>query len=200
MYATPTKPAASGPGRPRNPKIDDAVLRATVELLETVGYTRMTIADVATRAGTTKPAIYRRWPTKAHLVHEAVFPAESFETIVGSSDLRSDLRVLVVAGVDRLGHPAARAALPGLLAETTADRGLGSDVLGLASGPTLEWLSSRLDNAVSSGQVRTSVTAEIVFDLIAGAAFVTTAIREGDGTDEAWIDAIVDIIMHGIAV
>ena len=52
--------------------IDEAVLRATIEVLESVDYLRLAIAKIAERAGTTKPAIYRRWPTKAHLVHEAV--------------------------------------------------------------------------------------------------------------------------------
>ena len=38
-------------GRPRDTRIDDAVLRATVELLEEIGYTRLTIPLVAARAG-----------------------------------------------------------------------------------------------------------------------------------------------------
>ena len=51
-----------------------AVLRATADLVQERGYADLTIAAIAERAGTTKPAIYRRWPSKAHLVHEAVFP------------------------------------------------------------------------------------------------------------------------------
>ena len=69
-------PAAAGLGRPRDSRIDDSVLVATTELLEEVGYLRLTVGAIAERAGTNKPAIYRRWPTKAHLVHEAVFPVD----------------------------------------------------------------------------------------------------------------------------
>ena len=61
-------------GRPRDSRIDDAVLRATVELLDEIGYARLTIPLVATRAGATPPAVYRRFPTKLELVYEAVFP------------------------------------------------------------------------------------------------------------------------------
>ena len=32
------------------------------------------MAAVAERAGTTKTALYRRWSSKAELVHEAAFP------------------------------------------------------------------------------------------------------------------------------
>jgi AcrR family transcriptional regulator len=61
-------------GRPRNPRIDDAVLRSTIELLSKSGYADLSVDAIAKRAGTSKPAIYRRWRSKARLVHEAVFP------------------------------------------------------------------------------------------------------------------------------
>ena len=61
-------------GRPRDPRIDSAVLDATVELLGETDYASLSVDAIARRAGTSKPAIYRRWPSKAHLVHEAVFP------------------------------------------------------------------------------------------------------------------------------
>jgi len=189
---------AGGTGRPRDSRIDDAVLRTTVQLLENVGYLQLTIAKIAERAGTTKPAIYRRWPTKAHLVHEAVFPAQALEAISAGTDLRGDLRALLLAGLDLLGRPAARAALPGLLAETSADSRLAADVLGRAAGGTLEWLHRRLDAGIVVGEVRANVTASTVFEMIAGAAFVATAVRQIDATDEAWIDEVVDLVLQGI--
>ena len=64
-----------GAGRPRDPRIDAAILRATVDLLVQIGYSNLTMAAVAERAGTTKTALYRRWSSKAELVHEAAFPA-----------------------------------------------------------------------------------------------------------------------------
>ncbi len=62
-------------GRPRDSRIDNAALAATAELLGEVGYAALSVDAIAKQAGTSKPAIYRRWPSKAHLVHEAVFPA-----------------------------------------------------------------------------------------------------------------------------
>lgn len=187
-----------GPGRPRDERIDDAVLHATVELLERVGYLRLSIAAIAERAGTTKPAIYRRWPTKAHLVHDAVFPAQDLDAIPHGADLRGDIRALTVSGLDLLGRPAARAALPGLLAETAADPRLGAEVLGRAAGGTWEWLQRRLDAGVEAGEVRPEVRATTVFELIAGTAFVATAIRPLGAVDDGWIDDVVDLIMRGI--
>ncbi|MDF2582422.1 MAG: TetR family transcriptional regulator, partial [Mycobacterium sp.] len=67
-------PVDKGAGRPRDPRIDAAILAATSDLLVQIGYSNLTMAAVAERAGTTKTALYRRWSSKAELVHEAAFP------------------------------------------------------------------------------------------------------------------------------
>jgi AcrR family transcriptional regulator len=59
-------------GRPRNPSVDEAVIRATVSRLVQDGYTGMSVANVAADAGTTRPTVYLRWPTKQALVVDAV--------------------------------------------------------------------------------------------------------------------------------
>jgi AcrR family transcriptional regulator len=48
------------------------ILDATLAVLAEQGYDRMTIDLVAERAGMARATVYRRWPTKADLVLEAV--------------------------------------------------------------------------------------------------------------------------------
>jgi AcrR family transcriptional regulator len=200
MSAPAPTPVASsiGLGRPRDTRIDDAVLQATVDLLEEVGYLQLTIAAIADRAGTNKPAVYRRWPTKAHLVHEAVFPAQDSEAIPPGDDLRSDIRALVAIGVELLGRPAARAALPGLIAEATSDPTLRADVVGRFAGGTWGWFERRLEGAINTGEVRADVQPSTVLELIAGSTFVATAIRSLDEIGPEWFDQVTDLIMRGI--
>ena len=195
--AAPTSSPASPPGvgRPRDQRIDDAVLQATVDLLEEVGYLRLTVGAIAERAGTNKPAIYRRWPSKAHLVHEAVFPIEGrADAVPPGDDLRSDIRALVAIGVEFLGRPAARAALPGLMAEMTGDSTRHADVLGRFATGTWGWLEQRI-----AGLDRADVRSSNVLELIAGSTLVATAIRPTDELDAEWVDRVVDIIVAGIA-
>ncbi|MET8539255.1 TetR/AcrR family transcriptional regulator [Kitasatospora sp. NPDC004799] len=59
-------------GRPRDPAIEEAILRAARARLATDGYTRMTIGDVVADAGVTRPTLYRRWPNKYELVVDAL--------------------------------------------------------------------------------------------------------------------------------
>jgi AcrR family transcriptional regulator len=60
------------PGRPRDPDIDTAVLDVTRRHLAAHGYDAMSVVAVADDAGTTRQAVYRRWPTKADLATAAI--------------------------------------------------------------------------------------------------------------------------------
>ncbi len=66
--------SSAGPviGRPRDTAIDTAVLEATLRLLARDGFTGLSLSAVATEAGTTRPAIYRRWRDKTALVVDAI--------------------------------------------------------------------------------------------------------------------------------
>ena len=72
-------------------------------------------------------------------------------------------------------------------------------MLGRAAGGTWAWLQRRLDAGVEAGEVRADVKTSTVFELIAGTAFVATAIRPLGAVDDEWIDDVVDLIVRGIA-
>lgn len=59
-------------GRPRDSSIDDAVLDETLRQLASDGFAALSLASIAAGAGTSRPAIYRRWPDKESLVVDAV--------------------------------------------------------------------------------------------------------------------------------
>lgn len=54
--------------RRRGEQLEAAILEATWQELNEVGYNALTIERVASRAGTSKPVIYRRWGSRAELV------------------------------------------------------------------------------------------------------------------------------------
>ncbi|MGO8770810.1 MAG: TetR/AcrR family transcriptional regulator [Mycobacterium sp.] len=185
-------------GRPRDPRIDGAVLRATVELLAETGYPGLSVAAIAERAGTSKPAIYRRWPSKAHLVHEAVFPIGAATAIPDTGSPPDDLREMVRRTTAVLTTPAARAALPGLVGEMAADPSLHSALLerfaGVISGGLAEWLVS----AATAGRVRTDVTAADLTEAIAGITLLGLLTRAQE-LDAAWVDRTTGLLLKGIS-
>ncbi|WP_407684944.1 TetR/AcrR family transcriptional regulator [Mycobacterium sp. HUMS_1102779] len=185
-------------GRPRDPRIDGAVLRATVELLAETGYSGLSIAAIAQRAGTSKPAIYRRWPGKAHLVHEAVFPVGAATAIPDTGSLRHDLREMVCRTVAFLSNPAARAALPGLIGEMAADPTLHSALLERFADVIAGGLAGWLAGAASAGLVRADLTATELAEAIAGIALLGLLTRSRELGD-AWIDRTTELLLKGIS-
>jgi AcrR family transcriptional regulator len=101
--SVPTEPSLRG--RPRDPKRREAILRAAIELTAEVGYDRMTVEAIASRAGVSKPTIYRRWPGgKPEIVAEAIRckRAEAGE-LLDTGTLRGDLMAMlgaVIASLD----------------------------------------------------------------------------------------------------
>ena len=186
------------PGRPRNPLIDEAVLKAAAELVVEVGYADLTIAAIAERAGTSKPAIYRRWPSKAHVLHEAAFPEGPELSLPDSGVLRDDLAEMLRRTTAAFAHPVARAITPGLMAEIAADPSLHPALLERFGG-VWNAFHDRIATAVERGEVRDGVDTDVLIETLAGAALMRLLVSSTDGLDEPWIDRTTDLLMRGIA-
>ena len=85
-----------GPAAHGIPASTTAIVAATLSLLEERGYSGLSFAAVANTAGTTKPAIYRRWSSKRDLVLEAVFRTQGDDVVANTGDLDADMRTMVV--------------------------------------------------------------------------------------------------------
>jgi AcrR family transcriptional regulator len=78
-------------GRARDPDIDARVLAVAGRHLSTYGYAAMSLSAIAQEAGTTRQALYRRWPTKASLAADALRDAADANPAANSSDPLADL-------------------------------------------------------------------------------------------------------------
>src|SRR5438874_13190914 len=58
--------------RRRGKVLEAAIFEVVWQELAEAGYVNFTIERVAAKAGTSKPVIYRRWPTRARLVYAAL--------------------------------------------------------------------------------------------------------------------------------
>ncbi len=182
-------------GRPRHPEIDDQVLDATLAVLSEEGFAATTIAAVARRSGTHSSAIYRRWPSRIALIEEAVFPGFDELSISPTGDLRRDVRQFMETYERTLSSPAARAAMPGLLA---------SYQRGASPHPAQKWLrvSARphfraVLHAAGPQSVDPNVDPDDVFDLLLGTvlarALVPTVIGRARSAEH-----IVDLVIRAL--
>ncbi len=107
-------------GRPRDAGIDRAVLATARRHLACGGLTGLSIAAVAQDAGTTRPTIYRRWPTKLALAVAAVADLAAVAPPATSDDPFADL----VAELEHFRHcitDTAALALAGVMLQDGVD-------------------------------------------------------------------------------
>jgi AcrR family transcriptional regulator len=198
MKAEPSSPdKVPGAGRPRDPRIDAAILSATAELLVQIGYSNLTLAAVAERAGTTKTALYRRWSSKAELVHEAAFPVAPTALEAPAGDMAADVWAMIAATRDVFTSPVVRAALPGLVADMTADPELNARVMSRFAG-LFAAVRGRLGQAIDRGEVHPDVDPDRLIELIGGATMLRLLLRPDEQLDESWVNQTTAIIVHGV--
>jgi AcrR family transcriptional regulator len=188
---------APGAGRPRDPRIDSAILSATAELLVQIGYTNLSLAAVAERAGTTKSALYRRWSSKAELVHEAAFPVAPTALEAPAGDIAADVRMMIRAAGDVFTTPVVRAALPGLVADMAADPTLNARVMSRFADLFIQ-VRLRLCAAIDRGEAHPDVDPDRLIELIGGATMLRMLLRPGEDLDDVWVDQTTAIVVHGV--
>lgn len=188
---------APGAGRPRDPRIDAAILRAAADLLVEIGYSNLTMAAVAERAGTTKTALYRRWSSKAELVHEAAFPAAPTAIETPPGDIAADIRAMMAAARDVFTSPVVRAALPGLIADMAADAELNARVMARFT-ELFAAVQTRLADAAERGQVHPDVNPDRLLEVIGGATLLRLLLQPDEPVGEDWVDQTTAILVHGV--
>ncbi|WAC57142.1 TetR-like C-terminal domain-containing protein [Gordonia sp. SL306] len=182
------KRSVPSPGRPRDGRIDAAIITATRELILETGYSALSLSAIAARAGTTTAAIYRRWAGKAQLVHEAVLSAEEIPTSDGSGDIHTDIRALVETVREMFDNPEVRMALPGLIADTVADPQVHSMMITRLAG-NLATFESRFGQ-----ERRDDDQLPMLAEVVAGTAIFRILIRRDAALDDAWVDEMTELI------
>lgn len=184
-------------GRVRNEDARQAILQATVDLLEDVGYGALTIEAVAARARVGKSTIYRWWRSKGDLVMDAytsVTARRMPEPDTGS--LATDLTDYVAQLYRVVRHPGRIQALRGLMAEAQLDPGFAE--------PFRQWVQSRravvaeiLTRGIGRGELPRSVDLDHAVDLVFGTFWYRLLVDHAP-LDPKLAPRHVDDVLHGL--
>ncbi|RDI46408.1 TetR/AcrR family transcriptional regulator [Nocardia mexicana] len=172
------------PGRPRDPQLDEQVLRATQELLVEQGYQATTIQGVARRAGVVTTSIYRRWPGKRELVEDAVFALETGANPPPTGDLHADLLAWTRLFVSVANHPAARSAIPGLLSAYHDDHDSYRRLINRGEEPTRGALRETIAAAARAGRADPACDVDTIFEFLRGATLIRALTRGDENADQ----------------
>ncbi len=203
---TPTTPPAPRTGgRPRSATADAAILEATRQGLVELGWSKLTLGAVATRAGVAKTTLYRRWAGKSELVVDAV--AELFDELElpDRGSLAADIEGVVLQFALLLGRPETKTALMAVVAESTTDEPLRDRIRASIVDRQKRLVLAGRERAQRRGELPTEPdataaahTADLIFDVIAGAV-VHRALVSAEPIDEEWARRFTLLLLGGLA-
>ena len=154
------------PGRPRSKRSEEAIIRATTSLLAGERYGSVTVSKVAARARASKSTIYRRWPTKEHLVIEA-FNRWPQLTAHDRGDVMADLLDLYRQFLRILHRPPSNAIMPTLVAERAHNPALAA-VFDPLMQRRRDPVRVVLERAMDRGELPPETDVELAVDALMG--------------------------------
>jgi len=183
------------PGRPRSKRSEEAIIRATTSLLADERYADLTVSKVAARARASKSTIYRRWPTKEHLVIEAFnrWPALLAHD---RGDVMSDLLDLYRQFLRILHRPPSNAIMPTLVAERAHNPALAA-VFDPLMQRRRDPVRAVLRRAMERGELPKSTDVELAVDAIMGVTVLRMYFIPGNLSIPA-IREFVTVLLRGL--
>jgi AcrR family transcriptional regulator len=175
------KPAAvrtSKPGRPRSVESERSILDAATSLLLERGFQGLTLDRVATRARAGKATIYRRWPTKEHLLVAVASRWPGLQAVDRGNALEElcDLHAQLLLG---LHSPELRGLFSALATARLHDGALAS-VLDPLLEQRREPVREVLRRAVARGELPPEADIEAGLDALLGVSMMRLHFAPGD--------------------
>ena len=155
-------------GRKRDHSRDPEILAAALDVLAEVGYDGMTVDMVATRAKAGKATVYRRWPSKAELVVEAVACMKQADltrdNLPDTGTLRGDLVAMIKPHSIADGERRMQV-MAGVVSMLSRDPQLAAAVNSAITEPRAALNRLLIQRAVDRGEVRPDVDIEAIAHL-----------------------------------
>lgn len=197
MVDTQVRGAERGPGRPRQPRVTDAALKAVIELMTEQGVAAVTMDAVAARAGVSKPTLYRRWPSKQALIVAAAETRIGPLSVPDQGDLRAELRGVITARLASYRLPGTDRLLAELIGAATRDSVVREEYAAYADRVTSE-TRIILERGLARGEVRQDVDIRSAATLVA-APLVYRLLAERELPDSRFVDDVVELIVRAVA-
>ncbi|MGP4050574.1 TetR/AcrR family transcriptional regulator [Streptomyces sp. 2A115] len=191
-------------GRPRSAAADAAILEATRSALVELGWSRLTLGDVATRAGVAKTTLYRRWAGKNELVVDAVAALFDELELPDRGSLAADIEGVVLQFATILSRPETKTALMAVVAEGTRDEPLRERIRTSIVDRQKRLVLAGRARATARGELppqpdpeAAARAADLIFDVVAGAVVHRTLVSSKP-VDANWARDFTRLLLSGL--
>lgn len=193
MSAAPP-PSDTGVSRPRvEGDRELEILEATLDVLADVGYDRLTMDAVATKARASKATLYRRWSNKSSLVLDALIKEKELPEPVDTGSFREDL---MQSYCQMSGQPGQRqvAMFTNVLSAISRDPEFAEAFRTRFVGPKEALAREIYERAKARGEIRADLDVDLFGPAIAGIVLHRLYIL-GEQPTEDLITRVIDEIV-----
>jgi AcrR family transcriptional regulator len=169
------------------------ILEATLTILSEVGYDRLTMDAVATRAKASKATLYRRWSSKANLVIDALTHSKGPHSFPDTGSLRGDLRA-GFCGMGGLTDPDTVSVFSSVLTAISRDPEFAEQFRRHFVEEKLGLSRSLWERARARGELRDDLDLDLLAPALAGIVLHRVFVM-GQLPDEDLITRVIDQII-----
>ena len=195
--SSPAEPRV-GDQRPggRAARVRNAVLVATADVLDEVGYESTTYDEIASRAGVHKTTIYRRWPAKVELVAEALdLHSEEHVPVPDTGSLRGDLTALAQAVAANITSAGGSRRSISIVAASAHSDDLAESVRAFMSRRVAA-TTVVVERAIERGEVPADTDPNLVIEALVGPIWFRLLLT-GEPIDDAFLTPLIDLVDGG---
>ncbi|MFI5521410.1 TetR/AcrR family transcriptional regulator [Streptomyces platensis] len=177
-----------------------AIFDAALALVGEVGYDKLTIEGIASRAGVGKQTIYRWWPSKAAVLLDAfTATVDDYDEkgLPDTGDLAADLKAVLRATADEFNDPAFQAPYRALAAAGANDEELSRTFVNRLSEPGTRLYVDRLRAAQEAGEIAAGIDVRIAAEMLLSPFSQRWLMRTGELTYD-FVDTLVDQVLWGL--
>lgn len=160
-------PGTGSLGRPRDERIDTEVVSAVLDVLRRRGYGAVTVDGIARKVKRARTSLYRRWPSKRHLVAYSVLSEMGDNPAADTGSLRDDLEAAVGTLLHAFAGPLGQA-LAGLVADMAQDPELAEVMRQQVLAARRESMREAFARAKARGEIRDDLQMEVMLDMLTG--------------------------------
>ncbi|MEV0321614.1 TetR/AcrR family transcriptional regulator [Streptomyces sp. NPDC050658] len=173
-------------------------MRTTLELGQEVGYAKLSIEAIATRAGVGKHTVYRRWPSKGALMLDSMLSLGGSDLdYPDTGDVVADLREQIHTAVDLLAGEPLRPLFKALVGEAQHDPGVAAALNERFITPQADKTVARLKAAREQGQLSPDFDLDLAMAILSGPLYFRLLITQEPLT-HAYADRILDALFTGL--
>ena len=185
-------------GRPRSPKIHQAILKAAVDLVLSHGFRAVTMEAIAEKAGVGRMTIYRRWPNKAAVVMDAFVARVDSETLFApaksfTESIRLQMRTMAKAFRGQDGT-----LIRALLAEAQFDPELAGALRERWTMPRRRMAIKHFQEGIRIGALRADIDPDAMIDVLYAPLYYRLQMGTGPLSND-YVDEVFAHAMKGLA-